>query len=172
MLFRSPPPPPPPPPPTPHRQYEGVNKQLAASMRPPVPYMDFRAEWKKLKPAAWNDYVGCLTADGEHQNDQGGRGRGPGGGVWVRDSPRGRVGEGEAQGEGWVRETPKRPRCRHSWPPLPLSPPPHVHRFRHQGPKSSQRFLPPPCFDGSKKSLSERSLYARCTRSCPSSARS
>jgi hypothetical protein len=51
--------------------YTSVNKQLAESMVPPVPFMDFRAAWKALKPAAWNDYLGCLTVDGEHQNDKG-----------------------------------------------------------------------------------------------------
>ena len=52
-----------------YNQYVGINRKICTQEK--IPYMDFRGLYKSLLPSSWNDYMGCMTGDGEHQNDQG-----------------------------------------------------------------------------------------------------
>ena len=52
------------------RRYTEINKQIVASY-PSVPYIDMRQAFLNAIPRTYYGYMGCLTIDGEHENENG-----------------------------------------------------------------------------------------------------
>ena len=52
------------------RRYTEINKQIVANY-PSVPYIDMRQAFLNAIPRTYYGYTGCLTIDGEHENENG-----------------------------------------------------------------------------------------------------
>ena len=52
------------------RRYTEINKEVASSYSS-LPYIDMRQAYLDALPKNYYGYMGCLTIDGEHENENG-----------------------------------------------------------------------------------------------------